>query len=310
MGSKFATTARLAATQHGRVSWRQLVAAGVDRHLIHRWIEDDLLHPVHRGVYAVGHNAPSLQGDYMAAVLAGGAGAVLSHRAAAYLLKLLRGAPPAPEITVPTTAHRRRPGVIVHRVRSLPWHDTFVLAGIPITAVPRVLLDLTGSLGPEELTRACHEAWVQHRTRPAHVEACIARNPTKKGAAKLRRALGSDVTLSDLEDAFVKLVKTHELPVPRTNIDVRGDKVDCHWPALGLTVELITYRFHATRDGFEKDVIRRRRQNHIAYSYGDVVDRGAQTVAELRQLLASPSNPSTSARSPRSKLSRSRAPAQ
>jgi hypothetical protein len=67
---------------------------------------------------------------------------------------------------------------------------------------------------------------------------------------------------------------------------VKGDKVDCHWPALGVTVELVTYRFHATRDGFEKDVLRRRRQNHIAFSYGDVVDRAEQTIAELRQILA------------------------
>jgi hypothetical protein len=268
------------------VAWRQLVAADIDRHLIQGWIDDGWLHPVHRGVYAVGHRAPSLHADYMAAVLAGGTGAVLSHRAAAHLLRLLRGEPPPPEVTVPTTAHRRRPGIIIHRVRALPPRDVFVLQDIPVTTVPRTLLDLAPSLPPEELTRACHEAWVHHRTRPDHVEACIARSPTKKGVAKLRRALGSDVTLSDLEDAFVKLVKAHGLPAPRTNIDVRGDKVDCHWPPLGVTVELVTFRFHATRDGFEKDVARRRRNNHIAFSYGDVVDRSTQTIAELREIMA------------------------
>jgi hypothetical protein len=88
-----------------------------------------------------------------------------------------------------------------------------------------------------------------------------------------------------LETAFVQLITAHDLPAPRTNIDLRGDKVDCHWPQLGLTIELHSYRFHASRDAYEKDLVRRRRSRHIAFSYGDVVDRPQQTVAELRELL-------------------------
>jgi hypothetical protein len=287
MGSKFAIAARLAATQHGRVAWRQLVDARVDRHQIQRWLQDGRLRAIHRGVYAVGHIAASVQARYMAAVLAGGAGAVLSHRAAGYLLKLLRLAwPPAPEITVPTTAHRRRPGIVIHRVRALHPRDICVVDGIPMTTVPRVLLDLAPSLDGADLTRACHEAWVHHRVTPKHIEACIARNPGKPGAAKLRRAFGADVTLSKLEDLFLKLVRAHDLPAPRTNIDVRGDKVDCQWEEHGLTVELHSYRFHASRHAFESDLARRRRSSHIAYSYGDVVDRGDATAGELRELLA------------------------
>ena len=112
MDGRFATTAWIASRQHGRVAWRQLVAAGVDRHTIERWRRDGRLREVHVGVYAVGHLAPSLDGDYMAAVLASGEGAVLSHWAAVFRLRLLRGHPPAPETTVPTTAHRRRPGIV------------------------------------------------------------------------------------------------------------------------------------------------------------------------------------------------------
>ena len=224
----------------------------------------------------------------MAAVLAGGAGAVLSHRAAAYLLKLLR-------------CHCRRarrspcrpprivggPGIVIHRVKALHPRDVCVVDGIPMTTVPRVLLDLAPSLTPADLTRACHEAWVHHRVTPEHVEACITRNPGKPGAAKLRHAIGADVTLSTLEDAFLKLVTGHGLPLPRTNIDVRGDKVDCHWPDHGaLTVELHSYRFHGSRLGYETDLTRRRRSHHIAFSYGDVVDRADATAAELRELLA------------------------
>jgi hypothetical protein len=98
--------------------------------------------------------------------------------------------PPRPEITVPTTAHRRRPGIVIHRVQALHPRDVCVVDGIPTTTVPRVLLDLAPSLQPAKLTRACHEAWVHHRVRPEHIEACIARNsrPTVLSYGHMRLA--------------------------------------------------------------------------------------------------------------------------
>jgi len=93
------------------------------------------------------------------------------------------------------------------------------------------------------------------------------------------------VTLSELERGFLKLLRAHGLPRPRTNIDHLGDKVDCHWPQLGLTLELLSYRFHASRAAFEQDVARRRRSNHVAYTYGDVFERAGQTIADLRARL-------------------------
>ncbi len=285
MDPGYATTARIARVQHGRVARRQLIAEGVDADRIKRWLRDGRLRPAHLGVYAVGHDAPSLAADYMAAVLACGDGAVLSHRAAAHLLQLTRGAPPPPEVTVPTTAHRRRPGVVIHRVRALHPLDESAFDGIPITTVPRILLDLARSARPAALTRLCHEAWVRHGTGPVEIEATIGRNPQKPGAAKLRRAQGGDVLLSELERGFKALLRRHDVPLPRTNIDVAGDKVDCHWPSLDLTVELHSWRYHATRHAFETDLARRRRSNHIAYSYGDVFERGAATIADLRPRL-------------------------
>lgn len=285
MRSSFATIARIAGAQHGRISHAQLCAAGVDRDRIKRWRADGRLHPVHVGVYAVGHAAPSLLGDLMAAALAGGDGAVVSHFSAGHLLRILPRRPVLPEVTVPTAAGRTRSGIMLHRVKGLHPADTMRLHGIPITTAPRVLLDLALHLPAPELTRACHEAWIRHGTRPGHVEACIARNRTKKCIAKLRHALGTDVTLSDLEDGFLKLLDAHRLPRPRTNIDHAGDKVDCHWEHLGLTIELLSYRFHASRRAFEDDVARRRRSRHLAYTWGDVFERGARTAAELAPLL-------------------------
>lgn len=168
----------------------------------------------------------------------------------------------------------------------LPAPDARVIDDIPMTPVPRILLDLAPSTGPGELARLCHEAWVRHRVALWMIEACIARNPGKPGAARLRRALGADVTLSMLERGFLKLLRAHGVRLPRTNIDVLGDKVDCHWPHCDLTVELLSYRYHATRHAFENDVARRRRSGHIAYTYGDVFERGEATIADLRPRLA------------------------
>ena len=81
------------------------------------------------------------------------------------------------------------------------------------------------------------------------------------------------------------MLAAHDLPVPRTNIDHNNDKVDCHWPHRNLTIELLSYRYHATRHAFEQDVARRRRSNHIAYTYGDVIHRAAVTAHEVRELL-------------------------
>jgi len=276
-----ATVARIAGSQYGRVTARQLADAGVDRDRLKRWVADGRLRREHVGVFALGNPDLSARGVYASAVLAAGRGARLSHGATAHLLRLSRGAPRPPEVTVPTTAHRRRPGIVIHRVRALHVLDTATLDGIPITTVPRTLLDLAPATAPEDLTRLCHEAWVHHRTTPEQIEACVARNPHKPGAAKLRRAQRADVTLSDLERGFKALLRGHGLPPARTNFDLDGDKVDCHWPGLNLTVELHSFRYHATRHGFEQDLARRRRSNHVAYSYGDVFEREPATAADL-----------------------------
>ena len=111
---------------------------------------------------------------------------------------------------------------------------------------------------------------------------------------KLRRALGADATLSDLEDGFLALLRSHGLALPRTNIDRNGDKVDCHWPEIGLTIELLSFRYHGTRAAFEADVGRRRRSDHVAYSYGDVFERGDETLRDLVQRMAKASKPAGS----------------
>ena len=160
MRSLFDVAAREAAKREGRVTRAQLLAAGIDAPRIRRWIADGRLHRVHNGVYAIGRPAPSVRGDYMGAVLACGFGAVLSHWAAAMLLCLIKfRRPPAPEVTVPTTAGRRRPGIVIHRVPELHPLDTMrVGPSLQLISVARTLLDLAPSLSVALLTRASRSA--------------------------------------------------------------------------------------------------------------------------------------------------------
>jgi hypothetical protein len=286
MGVSFEPVARIAGGQQGRISHAQMLRAGIDRDRIKRWRRDGRLWPVYRGVYAVGHDATFPLADLMAAVLACGEAARASHGSVLHARGILRVAPPKPEVSVPSPGGRRQRGIVVHRGVSFAHGDTLTFEGIRMTTVPRALLDVAASLEPSTLCRACHDAWVLLGVTPAQIEACIARNPTKRGAAKLRRAYGADATLSELELAFLVLLDDHGLPRPRTNVDVAGDKVDCHWPHHGLTIELYSYRFHESRWGFETDTTRRRRSGHLPFTWGDVFERAVQTAEELRALLS------------------------
>jgi hypothetical protein len=242
-------------------------------------------------VYRVGHRAPSVHARYLAAVLACGEGAVLSGRAAAHLYGLLQGAAPPPEVTA--TTERRVKGVRTCRTRHLDSRDTTIYHGIPATTVPRTLVDLAATLTASVLARACHEAQVNHRTTPAHVEAVLSRRPNAPGATRLKAVLRGDVhiSLSVLERAFVELLDAHGLPRPVTNRPAGRKRVDARWPDRHLTVELDSYRYHHTRHAWEQDRQRERDAHargdqHRRYVWTDVTERPGPLLAELRDLLA------------------------
>jgi hypothetical protein len=280
-----AVLAELAPQSHGVVTRRQLLAAGITSHEIAHRVRTGALQRVHPGVYRVGHRARSVEATFLAAVWACGEGAVLSGRAAAHLWGLINGRAPAPEVTAP--AKRQVEGVTTHRARSI---QATTHRGIPITTVPRTLVDLAAVLPLDALARACHEAGVKHDTRPAQVEA--ATRPRTRGAAKLRAVLHGDapVTLSALERRFLALLDEEGLPRPQTNKPAHGRRVDCRWPDRRLMVELDSYRYHHSRHAWEED--RRREREARArgdefrrYTYGDVVERPRLMLAELRELL-------------------------
>jgi predicted transcriptional regulator of viral defense system len=285
--------ARIAGASHGVVTRLQLLDAGISVDEITNRIRTGLLIREYRGVYRVGHRAPSVEARYLAAVRAGGDGAVVSGLAAGHLQGLVKGAPPSPEVTTPTK--RRIKGVKTRRCRDLA-RDATTVRGIPVTTVPRTLVDLAADLTLDELARACHEAGVRYRTTPKQVEAVLARRPNSPGAGKLRRITRGDahVTLSKLERAFLSLLRDAGLPLPETNRPAGGHRVDCRWPEYRLTVELDSYRFHNSRYTWERD--RRREREARArgdefrrYTWADVVEVRRQTVHELWALLPSTS---------------------
>jgi very-short-patch-repair endonuclease len=212
----------------------QLLNAGVHPGTIKRWVNAGRLIRLHRGVYALGHRPPSPHARTMAAVLACGRGAVLSHRSAAKLYGLIPYSGPI-EITAPTK--RTRPGLIVHRHR-LTDRDVTSHWGIPTTTPSRTLTDLAGTLDPASLTRAVNDA---------RVAKLMSRDDLPP---RLRKGQTARPTRSAFEDAFRGFCARHRLPQPEINAIVAGYEVDAYWPAKRLLAELDGEDYH---QDFEAD---------------------------------------------------------
>jgi very-short-patch-repair endonuclease len=283
--------ARIASAAHGIVTWDEMRRAGISEDEIRHRVQIGSLIRIFRGVYRVGHRAPSVEADYMAAVKAGGNGAALRGLAAGYLLGILQGpSPPPPEVM--TLTERKRKGLKTRRTKRLDRRDVTRVRGIPVTTVPRTLVDLAAVLSEEDLARACHEAGVKYRTTPAQVKAVLQRRPKAKGAAKLQRIMSGDVhvILSKLEKRFLQRLKEADLPLPQTNRPAGTKRVDCRWPDRSVTVELNGFRFHNSRHAYDQDLKREREarargDEFRRYTYADVFEDPTYMLAELRELL-------------------------
>jgi very-short-patch-repair endonuclease len=252
----------VARTQHDVITAEQLRALGYDRHAIHHRIERGRLHPKWRGVYAVGRPQLTREGWWMAAVLACGPHAVLSHASAAALWGIRAGEGGAIHVSLPYSLTRRRPGIVVHRRAAL---SSTTHHGIPTTTPEQTLIDLAATLPPDAVEAAVGEADRLVLTDPERLRRTLDSAPRTPGLGALKALLDRQtfvLTHTQLERLFLPIAKRAGLPRPRTQKWVNGGRVDFYFPELGIVVETDGLRYHRTPAQQAKD--RRRDQRHAA----------------------------------------------
>ncbi|HEU5105405.1 MAG TPA: type IV toxin-antitoxin system AbiEi family antitoxin domain-containing protein [Solirubrobacterales bacterium] len=255
--------ARLAHQQHGVVSIGQLRELGYSRDQVKRAVSSGRWHAIDRSVYAVGHTNLSLHGQCFAAVFACGPGAALSHHSAAWLHGLASWKPAPFHVTGPVARRPRLP-VRIHRARRLENPDRVVVERIPVTAVPRTLLDMAAAIRFEWLEKMVERAEELELFDLRAVEELLARTIGHHGHKRLRRAIAlykpTSFTRSGLEKRWLELVLAAGLPQPHMNYVEEGFELDCYWPEYRFAVELDVYETHGTRAAFERD---RKRQEDL-----------------------------------------------
>ncbi|MGN6815283.1 MAG: type IV toxin-antitoxin system AbiEi family antitoxin domain-containing protein [Solirubrobacterales bacterium] len=251
--------ADLACRQHGVVSVGQLHALGWSKSSIEKAVIGGRLHRIDRSVYAVGHTNLSLHGECLAAVLACGPGAVLSHHSAAWLWGLARWSPEPFHVTGPVARRPRMP-VRIHRARRLEDADRGLIEEIPVTAVPRLLLDLAACLKPKSLDRLVERTEEKELFDLRRVEDLLVRTVGHHGHGRLRKTIAlykpTSFTRSGLERRFLELCLEAGLPQPHMNYVEAGFELDAYWPEYRFAVELDVFETHGTRAAFERDRMR------------------------------------------------------
>jgi len=276
------------------VSRSQLLALGLSRGAVEHWLSVGRLQLLFRGVYSVGHTALRAEGRRLAAVLACGPGAVLSHRSAASHWGLLRTNQTRIDVTAPRGRHGA-PGIRLHRSRSLDAHDTTHHEGIPITSVSRTLLDLAATARPSELERALAQAERLQLYDHRATEGTIARANGHRGTQILAQATSRTPkwTQNEWEAEFLDLIREAGLPEPETNDalyvpDYGHCEPDYHWPQHRVIVETDGFETHGTRHAFRND----RAKDAALTAYGYRVlrftrdDEPALAIKRLRTVLA------------------------
>jgi hypothetical protein len=249
----------LASAQHGVVSRAQLEAIDVRHGAIAHRIGAGRLHRIHRGVYSPGHALLTAEGRWMAAVIACGRGALLSHRSAGALWAIRPTSTGAIDVTVPARGGRLSRGPItIHRSSSLTAADAAACERIPVTSPARTLLDLGDILPAAALERAFERAEVLRLLDLTSIRAALAANPTRRGSGRLaaileRQHTDPAIERSELEGLFLELCSDAGLPRPLVNARVGPYEVDFLWPDARVVVETDGHSFHSTRAAFERD---------------------------------------------------------
>jgi len=284
--------ARLAERQHGVVSARQLAAVGMSRNAVSARAQAGRLHRVHRGVYAVGHRVLTVDGKRMAAVLAAGPGAALSHASAAALWEIRPSAAAKIDVSVRRDGGRgKRPGLRIHRAANLCEDEITEHRGIRVTTPARTLLDLASSLPRRALERALDEAEIRDLYDRRALEAISKAHAGERGARRLREALADDgeltLTDSELEELLFAICDEHGLERPTPQEWVAGLRVDFLFAASRLVVETDSWSFHRTRRAFERDrerdaILARAGHRTLRFTHRQLTKRPAEVAATIR----------------------------
>jgi very-short-patch-repair endonuclease len=254
----------LAGRQRGVVTRQQLLALGFGKRSIEHRVERRRLHLVAHGVYAVGWPRMTPKRRWMAAVLACGEGALLSHRSAAALWEIGTERCGVVDVSVTRRCELKRPGLRIRGRPSLRAEDIVVRDGIPVTAVVRTLIDLATELGALALERSINEADKYDLIDPEALRAALDDCAGERGVRPLRALLDKRtfrLSDSDLEILFRPIATEAGLPLPLTKQVVNGWQVDFFFPDLGLVIETDGLRYHRTPSSQTRDV--RRDRAHI-----------------------------------------------
>jgi very-short-patch-repair endonuclease len=292
--------AERALAQHGVVARTQLLEAGMGARAIEGRVGRGSLHRLHRGVYKVGYRRIGRKGRWMAAVLAGGKGTLLSHRSAARLWKLLPPKAELVEVTCTSPSRSRRDGIVCHR-STVATDEWLIEDGIPVTSPFRTIFDLAATSPMRELERAFHEAEARELTDRVSLPMLLERYPGRRGTAKVRALLGSGepvgITRNDFEEAYLVLVRAHGVPLPRMNADValrgRFFEIDALWEEERVAVELDSRSIHGTKKRFESDRLRDRilvaeGWQTMRVTWRQLQEEPTEIVADLRSALGQP----------------------
>jgi hypothetical protein len=247
------------------IARRQLLDLGFSSEAIKHRVAVGRLHPVHRGVYSVGRPSLSQHGRWMAAVLACGDGAVLSHSSAAALWRIGFEQRGLVELSLPSQSHRKVLGLRIHRRPYFNSRDVTAEFGIPVTTPIQTLIDMTLRLDRTGVERMINEADKYNLTHPPQLRKALDARTGEPGVACLRQILDRRtfrLTKEELERRFLPLADKAGLPVPLTGQWVNDFEVDFYWPALGLVVETDGLRYHRTPAEQARD--RLRDQAHTA----------------------------------------------
>ena len=289
--------ATLATAQNGVVARAQLLAAGVSPDAIAWRVKTGRLHPVHRGIYLVGHNAPPPLARERAALLACGESTLLSHRTAARLWRLLPEPPRRDPVDVMVAGRQcgRPAGVRVHRTRVIDAKDRRQRDGLELTSPARTLLDLASESSDRELDRALNEARVHRLLGNRELTDVLGRANGRHGAPRLAALIrlhdGPALTRSEAERRLLELIRAAGLPEPETNVRLFGFEVDFLWRSHNLVVEVDGFAFHATPRAFERDHDRNRVLEDAGVTvkrvtWRQIVEEPYATIATIASALA------------------------